>query len=121
MGCSGGGIPRVEVTGKVTFDGEALESGSITLIPLGEGTSAGATISGGKYVVDRAKGPSPGEYKVEIYSSRPTGKKVAGTDGETMEDEYVNVIPPTYNVQTELRIVLKPDGVNEHDFELKSE
>ena len=120
IGCGGDDIPRVEVRGEVTLDGEPLKTGAITFIPTGKGPSAGTTIQDGAYVVDAAKGPSPGEYKVEIDSSQPTGKKVVGTDGETMEDEYENVIPAKYNRQTTLKVVLEPDGDNEHNFPLKS-
>ena len=52
------------VTGSVSYEGQPVESGSITFLPAdGQGPSAGAAISGGQYRVDEI---APGEKIVQI-------------------------------------------------------
>jgi hypothetical protein len=42
-----------------------------SFMPTGKGVAAGATIADGRYVVEGARGPTPGEYRVEIRASAP--------------------------------------------------
>lgn len=59
-GCGG----STAVTGSVSYEGQPVESGSITFLPAdGQGPSAGAAISGGQYRVDEI---TPGEKTVQI-------------------------------------------------------
>ncbi len=72
-GCaSGDGLPRQEVWGKVTFDGQPLASGTIQFQPAGnnegEVVSGGSVINGGSYRIKRDAGLVPGNYKVLIVS-----------------------------------------------------
>ncbi|WP_417384711.1 hypothetical protein [Gimesia sp.] len=110
---------RTQVEGIVTLNGTPVEQGVITFIPAGKGASAGAKIESGKFVIPKETGPSPGEYKVEIDSSIPTGKQILDTDGETMVTEYANGIPPRFNRQTELTVTLK-EGNNQQLFDLET-
>jgi len=110
---------RTEVEGLVTLDGNPVEKGVITFIPAGKGATAGAEIKSGKFKISKENGPSPGDYRVEIDSSVPTGKKILDTDGETMVDEFKNGIPPQFNRQTELTITLK-NGNNQQLFDLET-
>lgn len=120
-GCGNqGAFERTGVEGMVTFNGEPVQQGVITFIPNGKGATAGASIKAGKFNIPPETGPSPGEYRVEIDSSVPTGKQILDTDGETMVDEYENGIPPRFNRQTELTITLK-NGNNQHLFDLETE
>lgn len=111
---------RTQVEGMVTLNGEPVNQGVITFIPTGKGASAGANLESGKFVIPAETGPSPGEYRVEIDSSVPTGKQILDTDGETMVDEFENGIPPRFNRQTELKVTLKT-GNNQHLFDLETE
>ena len=111
---------RTQVEGVVTLDGAPVEQGVMTFIPAGKGATAGANIESGKFVIPKEKGPSPGDYRVEIDSSVPTGNKILDTDGETMVDEYANAIPPKFNRLTELKVTLK-NGNNQHLFDLEKE
>ncbi|QDU05502.1 hypothetical protein V6x_52390 [Gimesia chilikensis] len=111
---------RTQVQGMVTFNGTPVDHGVITFIPAGKGASAGAKIESGKFSIPQESGPSPGEYRVEIDSSVPTGKQILDTDGETMVDEYTNGIPPRFNRETELKVTLKR-GNNQHLFDLETE
>tara|TARA_R110002095_G_scaffold203734_2_gene185936 strand:- start:30433 stop:30750 length:318 start_codon:yes stop_codon:yes gene_type:complete len=104
----------------VTLNGEPVNQGVITFIPEGKGAAAGTNIESGKFVIPKETGPSPGEYRVEIDSSVPTGKQILETDGETMVDEFENGIPPRFNRQTELKVTLKT-GNNQQLFDLETE
>jgi hypothetical protein len=122
-GCGAGG-KRAAVSGKVTLDGELLETGSITFQPI-EGTespSAGAAITRGAYDIPRTKGPTAGVFRVEIRAKRKTGKQIpAGSPAPpgTMVDEVVEVVPARYNKESTLRAEVKP-GTNPLTFELTS-
>jgi len=111
---------RTQVEGMVTLNGTPIEQGVITFIPSGKGASAGANIELGKFVIPKEKGPSPGDYRVEIDSSVRTGKQIMATDGETMVDEFENGIPQKFNRLTELTVTLKT-GNNQHLFDLETE
>jgi hypothetical protein len=124
-GCGGAGGPeRASVTGKVTFDGEPVDNGTIELVPV-EGTahiSAGAAIVNGQYAVAQDRGPMLGKHKVVIRAMRKTGKMVpvGGPAGDAMVEESEAYIPAKYNTNTELAIDIK-SGENQHDFDLKSQ
>jgi hypothetical protein len=110
LGCSSG-EDRVAVAGKVELDGRPLEAGSITFLPQ-PGTSspsAGAQIAGGTYRIPAEGGPKPGVYRVQVSSTRKTGKRIpAGSpapDG-TMVDEVVEAVPLQYNRESTLAATL---------------
>lgn len=122
-GCGGpSGPERAEVFGTVTFDGEPISQGSISFLPQ-EGTngpSAGGLIVDGKYDVSE-RGPALGSYRVEIQSSRKTGKKIeAGPPSPpgTMIDEIEMYIPTKYNRESGLTVEVK-SGRNEFNFKLE--
>jgi len=109
-GCGGGaeGPQRATVQGKVTFDGEPLESGFIEFIP-DSGVNAAPvklTISSGSY--DTASDPMDdrgiplGNHTVVVRSWKETGQEVKNEMGE-MEQEVVQIIPEKYNTSTELK------------------
>ena len=120
-GCSG---QRGGVAGKVTLDGAALETGSISFLPI-EGTespTAGAVITNGAYEIPRDKGPMPGIFRVEIRAQRKTGNKIpAGSPAPpgTLVDETVEAIPARYNKESTLRAEVKA-GANPLNFELST-
>jgi len=118
-GCgSSGGGGRIGIAGTVSVDGEPLDTGVITFIPVSQGVAAGGGIVEGLYQIESSEGLSPGEYKVEIDSKKPTGKKVPETIGTGMVDEYASVIPENYNRKTELKVHIQPGEDNKHDFTL---
>jgi hypothetical protein len=121
-GCGGGN--RAAVRGKVTLDGQPVETGLISFIPA-KGTkspSAGAAIARGEYEVQGDNLPVPGSYRVEIKAQKKTGKKVpVGSPAPpgTMADETVEAIPARYNTKSTLREELKA-GPNVLNFDLVS-
>ena len=120
VGCGSGGPPRLRVVGDVTLNGQPLADGAISFMPTGKGVAAGATIAGGRYIVDGAKGPTPGEYRVEIRASAPSGKQVKDTFGQASISEMESIIPDRYNDKTTLRAEITTAGPNQFDFSLST-
>src|SRR5262249_46607926 len=72
-GCGGGDtLPRQEISGKVSFEGQPLADGSIQFQPdpsiEGPSVPGGALITAGVYRISREEGLVPGTYKVMIFS-----------------------------------------------------
>jgi hypothetical protein len=114
VGC--GEAKLSDVSGTVTYDGQAVERGSISFIPVdGNGPSGGAPIENGKYTATRVH---TGMTKVTISGVKVTGKKKMYDDPNSPEvitsAEY---IPDKYNKMTELRYEVQP-GSQVKDFEL---
>lgn len=122
IGCGGEqGPPRQPISGAVKLDGQPLPEGSITFLPEEKGTAATAKLSAGSYSIGQSEGPQPGKYKVAIVAVQPTGKQVPNPDfpKETIE-ETRNVVPPLYNVRTNLQVEVKSGASNTFDFDLTS-
>jgi hypothetical protein len=119
-GCGSGGPPRLRVVGAVTLDGKPLADGAISFMPAGKGVAAGATIAGGHYVVEGARGPTPGEYRVEIRASAPSGKQVKDSFGQASISETESIIPARYNDKTTLRVEITAAGPNQFDYSLST-
>ena len=120
-GC--GGSNRPSVYGQVTLDGQPLEQGSISFIPTGttKGPLTGSIIAGGEYHIKSTSGPVIGQYKVEIRSSKSTGRQVplpSPAPPGTMIDEVVELIPSRYNAESTLTAEVKAKK-NKLDFHLK--
>lgn len=134
VACIGCGEQLATVEGTVTFDGEPVESGSITFEPAdGDGPTDGGKIENGQYKLAGEAGVEPGEKVVRIVASRKTGRQVdagmgmPGAKGEggpsssaNMVDEYESYIPAKYNEKSELTREIVA-GKNTHDFELQSQ
>lgn len=105
-GCDGDGIERVELSGKVSYRGQPVEEGYITLTPLGEGIQSGAKIIQGAYrAVDRGAIPV-GRYKVQIsWLKEDKSQQEPGFTIPTM----VNLIPLKYNQESKLKLEV-PSG-----------
>ena len=130
IGC--GGSTRGAVQGKVTWDGDPLEEGAISFIPLDPklGPTAGAPIRNGEYVIDAARGPVAGEYRVQINAFRKTGRKIWDGMGDEkasasqknfVEEGGEAFIPPRYNKDSDLRATIQAGKVNHYDWPLKSD
>ncbi len=103
-----------------------MKEGQISLVPIDPslGRPEWATISNGEYHIDAAVA---GEYQVQIYAFRKTGKKVwdgmgdekAPASKKNYVEEVEAFIPTKYNDATELRATIKAGQVNVYDFPLK--
>jgi len=112
---------RCRVQGDVTYNGEPVDDGGIAFIPEKESASqtpATGEIVDGHYDLDSKRGPYPGNYRVEIYWNKKTGRTITSKASGATKDERKQAIPPKYNQRTELKVEIKP-GRNTHDFHLK--
>ena len=125
-GCGGGGNPDLHgVTGKVTLDGQPLETGTIAFDPeMGtSGPNSGGEILNGSYEIPAMSGLKEGSYEVTIRSFRKTGRQIpAGEPAppDAMVDEVAQFIPKKYNAPTTLKAQIKA-GENTHDFALSAQ
>jgi hypothetical protein len=112
---------RLDVYGKITMDGELVETGVITFKPL-EGTKAplvGVEFSHGKYDLSGGNGPPEGKYRVEIRSPKKTEKQVVVYKGAPPGYESVETIPAVYNTKSTLTVEVSQKN-REHNFDLVS-
>ncbi|MBN2296864.1 MAG: hypothetical protein JXM70_30845 [Pirellulales bacterium] len=126
-GCTTGdsGPPRAAVSGQVTLDGQAVESGAIVFMPTknNTGPTVGAEIHDGRYELSAQKGPVIGSNRVDIRWPRKTGKKLPPPSdgmGGSESDELVEVVPAIYNRHSTL-IRDVEQGANTFDFSLTSQ
>src|SRR5262245_13371033 len=73
-GCSS----NTRLTGKVTFNGQNVDDGTITL-KSGQGRQVSGKIKDGQYSVDSEGGLAAGSYKVAIFW-RQKGKEIPSND-----------------------------------------
>ena len=102
-GCrEGSHLDRVEVRGRVTYQGQPVDNGEIRFAPLDgtRGPVAGAPIAKGEYVVNHRGGVPLGGHRVEIEGYRKGGKSNSATEREGgIREQY---LPAKYNVKSEL-------------------
>lgn len=124
MGC-GHKAPKsraypADVTGVVRLDGQPLEGGTITFVPLigeeaGGRPGVGRIESDGRYRVGNANvdgrtGLKPGRYRVTVLTMRPSGEKLARL-----------VSPERYaDDRTTPLLTDVVDGANRRDFDLST-
>ena len=110
--------PPVEVTGAATYDGQPIDSGIISFVPLdSERPCGGAAIAGGRYKLYPEVGLKPGAYRVELRWARPTGEKREAGYGQS-PDVYAEALPAKYHADSVLTADLAP-GPNALDFALE--
>jgi hypothetical protein len=108
---------RLPISGKVTFQGAPLESGSIQFRSEPDGQQgSGAPITNGEYTVPAKSGLAPGKYKV-LISSGIAGQPIPegqapGESGPPMEDR----IPAEYNANSDKFVDVSADKENKFDF-----
>jgi hypothetical protein len=105
-GCSTGPATGT-VTGDVTFDGQPIKDGRITFVPIdGQGQTGGGAIKDGKF---EAQNVPVGTMKVEINGNKLTGKKIKAYDTpeSPVSDEIVELVPPRYNFNSEIKLDVK--------------
>lgn len=116
------GPKRYAISGKVTFDGEPVNGGTITITPEdGKSNPSGGVIENGEFQVPEAKGGNPGKYRVLIHWHKPTGEKKPDPDTGESVDQTKQVIPAYFNDATELTLDVTEDPEkNVFNFDLKT-
>lgn len=109
----------ITVSGTVTLDGQPVETGSISLMPVdGKGMAGGGVITDGRFSADTV----PGEIAVQIHAHK-TVQKENPTQEEierNLTEMQVPLLPAVYNRQSKLRIDVAPDN-RRFDFNLTSD
>ncbi len=120
LGC-GDSSGRREVSGTVTFAGEPLKEGRLSLRPLGQGPSAGCEIVDGQFHIPSHHGPKPGEHKVSIQAYQETGRMIASaSDPRNKVAEVANKLPSKYAFNSPLRMDVVSEGDNYFEFDLEN-
>ena len=120
VGC--GAPERGAVSGKVLLDGQPVDGGDISFIPLDGNNSlaAGGKITAGSYSIPAKKGPGFGKHRVEIRWVKKTGKILPPRGRIREPHEAVrHMIPARYHSQSKLTAQIEV-GDNVKDFELQS-
>lgn len=117
-GCGRSGPALVPVSGSVTFDGRAVESGEIVFRAADEAVASSAgTIRDGRY---ETRTPV-GRKRVEIIATRraaPKAEKPGGSGESPPAEMYV---PDRYNSKSELTAEVTVAGPNQFDFDLQGD
>lgn len=115
------GERRYPLSGTATYEGQPIDLGSITLLPL-DGNSkshSGGVITDGKYSIPEEKGPNAGKYRVEMHWLKRTGKQLLDRESGEMYDQRIEALPNKFHKNSELDVEI-PAAKNTHNFELKS-
>ena len=100
------------MSGTVTLNGMPLVEGKINFVSPAEGSVDSLDIKDGKF----AGRVEIGERRVEIQAYR-----VEKVDKDGMQSEaQISLIPPTYNVDSQLSAKVDASGPNSFTFDLKS-
>lgn len=104
-----------EVSGTVTFDGQPVADGSITLDSDDPTLASDAgTIAAGRFRFLA----SAGKKKVRIRASREVPQP--GPKDVPRDPKFAEYIPAKYHENSKLAIEVTPDGENRFDFPLTS-
>ena len=110
VGCSRSEL--IEVTGKVTWEGQPVETGEIIFHPVdASATPAAGRIRGGDFKFLT----KPGKKRVDIQAVRKTGKRDP-KEGFEITELFISA---QYNAETELEADVSADGENHFEFALK--
>jgi hypothetical protein len=115
------GAKRYALSGKVSYDGQPIDWGSISFLPKAgsEQRVSGGLITDGKYSVPEAQGANAGMHRVEIRWRKLTGRKIRDPDSGEMYDERKEGLPPRFHADSELTAEVS-DKQTTFDFDLKS-
>ena len=123
LGCSDSPADHNAIRGEVKVDGQPIERGMIMFVPLpgAKGQTAAGPIKDGKYDISAEAGPTVGTQRVEIHSTRKTGKKIQkafAPKGE-MVDEEGEGVAKRFNSASKLTTDVKA-GENVANFQVES-
>jgi hypothetical protein len=112
VGCGDGKPPKYSLSGTVTFEGKPVPEGSIMFQAADKRTAPDtAQIVDGKYSLELMAG----EKIVMVEASKFVGPEDK-TMGVRPRDQY---LPHRYNVETTLKMEVKPQDGNVYDLSLQ--
>lgn len=121
-GCGDASKRYHEVSGAISFKGEALADGTVQFFAVGEKPflAGGAMIHDGEYRLPAEHGLRPGRYVVRISSpERVTPPPNAGQDVMNVPFLSRERIPARFNTQSTLTIEVRSGERGEFDFALE--
>jgi hypothetical protein len=122
IGCGPpGGIKRVVVSGRVSYQGQPVADGTVTFMPIKgtKGPAASATIEDGVYKVSVGGGVPAGVQRVEIQAFHPAAtipNRPPSLQDLPAKQQY---LPSQYNRQSTLEVTVSEQTVQTRDFDLK--
>jgi len=123
VGCGSkySGDQRFPLSGKVTYDGEPIDLGTISFLPASGDKQrvSGGTIENGVYSVPEEMGANPGNHRVEIRWAKKTGEQFLDPDTQTMVDKRDEGLPPQFHKESTLTAEVSAAQTT-FDFDLKS-
>jgi hypothetical protein len=124
LGCGhGSDLPRVTVSGKVSYQGRPIPEGLIAFVPIKEtkGPTSSAIITNGVYDVTAAGGVPLGTHRVEIQAFRPLGTSPKQFRPPALQDREPReqYLPEKYNRQSTLEVSIGDKAKQVQDFDLK--
>ena len=120
-GCGGDPLGRHAVSGSIKVDGAPLGDGTIRFEPIGGSTTGGgAAVKDGKYSLEAATGLADGKYRVSINAPVPGTGGVAPADAMPGDPIAApkELIPPSWNMNSQQTIDVKPEGPFEFNFDV---
>jgi hypothetical protein len=114
LSLSGCGSGNASVTGRVTFNGDPVSRGSITLLPAdGKGQPAGGNVENGSFSIREVL---PGEKTVQIMAVYPIGreKRDDGSELEIVGD----LLPAEWGLDSKHTLTVTAPTTN-HDFPIE--
>ncbi|MEQ1827148.1 MAG: hypothetical protein ABL921_14430 [Pirellula sp.] len=113
---------RQAASGKVTFDGQPIDKGSIMFLPIGgESIKTGGPIIDGKFDIPAEKGPVSGKHRVLCFWEKDTGKTYVDRDSGDVYPVRKEGLPSVYQSENSpLEVEFSPRQKT-YDFELKSQ
>ena len=109
---------RFEIRGQVTYQSEPVAEGKILFMPVDESRpQAIAKIVDGEYKTAAPGGVFPGDYKVQVFGYRGTGKVQDLGELYGEQEQQVQYLPAKFNHATEVTLQISSDE-REYDFDL---
>jgi hypothetical protein len=114
------GAQRFPLSGKVTYEGQPIDVGSISFLPQGDDQRvSGGYIMDGKYSVPEAQGANAGKHRIEIRWQKLTGKKTRDPHSEDVTEQRAEGLPAKYHKDSELTVEVS-EKQTMFDFDLKA-
>lgn len=120
-GCDSDPLGRKAIQGKVTLDGQPLNTGSVEFHPTSAGGGAvqsGAIIAAGSYSIPRAQGLPPGTYRVMVFATEEAPPLPPDHMPGDDVPEPKSLIPSQWNTDSQHTIEVTESGDNEFNFEI---
>ena len=125
-GCSRNQSERLAVQGRVTYQGNPIQEGTILFEPIDEGRQANGVIAAGRFSIPSSHGLSEGDYRVEIEAYQKASASPSDGPGalyaqgesavEILTEQY---LPAKYNRQSNLTQRVSRENHNSLEFPLE--